>query len=173
VDDNPYLNDFYQDMQRWSFNLQIYFLNSRFSQIVKIRQSGKKIIQDRTIYEDSAIFATNLHNQGYMNDRDFANYKALYESMTSIISHPDLMVYLKADIGRLVDNIRSRGRKYEEKIRIEYLVQLQELYDNWIRSYDHGNYIVIDMNYLDFINNPDDFATIVERVDVELNGLFS
>ena len=173
VEDNPYLADFYEDMSRWSFHLQVYFLNSRFSQVAKIRESQRSTIQDRTIYEDYEIFAKNLHQSGHITDRDFNNYIELFNSMIKYVQPPDLLIYLKADIPKLVANIQKRGRSYEELIRIEYLRHLNERYDDWIGNYDDGKLLVIDVNDLDFVKNVADFASIVEKVNFEVNGLFS
>ncbi len=173
VEDNPYLADFYEDMSRWSFHLQVYFLNSRFNQVAKIRESQRSTIQDRTIYEDCEIFAKNLHQSGHITDRDFNNYIELFSSMIKHVQPPDLLIYLKADIPKLVANIQKRGRSYEELIRIEYLKHLNERYDDWIGNYDVGKLLIIDVNDLDFVKNVDDFASIVEKVNFEVNGLFS
>src|SRR6056297_1135426 len=172
ADDNPYLNDFYQDMQRWSFNLQIYFLNSRFSQIVKIRQSGKKIIQDRTIYEDAYIFAPNLHSMGLMTTRDFENYFALFNLMSSLIQAPDLLIYLRATVPALVNNIQKRGRKYENYIRLDYLKRLNERYEAWISTYDKGKLLIIDVDDNAFHENAEDLGEIISAIDAEIHGLF-
>jgi deoxyadenosine/deoxycytidine kinase len=158
VDDNPYLNDFYQDMQRWSFNLQIYFLNSRFSQIVKIRQSGKKIIQDRTIYEDAYIFAPNLHSMGLMSTRDFENYFALFN--------------LRASIPVLVDQIQQRGRKYENNIRLDYLKHLNERYEAWVETYSLGKLLIVDVDNYNFRDKPEDLSSIIDKINAEIHGLF-
>jgi deoxyadenosine/deoxycytidine kinase len=172
VDDNPYLEDFYADMKRWSFNLQIYFLNSRFRQISEIQQSQKNIIQDRTIYEDAYIFAENLHDMELMSTRDFDNYRSIFENITSFIKPPDLLVYLKASIPKLVNNIHRRGREYEIGIRLDYLSKLNEKYNKWIDGYDLGKLLVIDMDNLDFANNTEDLSTIIERIEGQINGLF-
>lgn len=173
VEDNPYLQDFYKDMSRWSFHLQVYFLNSRFNQIARIRASERGTIQDRTIYEDCYIFAANLYKSGYIVDRDYHNYLELFKSMIRHVQPPDLLIYLKADIPKLVANIEKRGRSYEELIRIEYLKNLNQHYDEWIGNYELGKLLVIDVNNLDFVKNVDDYATILEKVDFEVNGLFS
>jgi deoxyadenosine/deoxycytidine kinase len=172
VDNNPYLEDFYSDMKRWSFNLQIYFLNSRFRQIVDIQKGNKNIIQDRTIYEDAYIFAENLHDMGLMTTRDYENYRAIFENITSFIKPPDLLVYLKASVPTLVNNIQRRGREYEIGIRLDYLSKLNEKYQKWINSYKLGKLLILDKDKLDFANNTDDMATIVEKVEREINGLF-
>ena len=151
VVDNPYLDDFYNQMERWSFNLQVYFLNSRFRQVLQIRESGKDIVQDRTIYEDANIFAPNLHAMGLMNNRDFSNYKALFDLMESLVQAPDLLIYLRSDISNLVKQIHKRGREYENSISIDYLSRLNERYEAWIHNYDKGKLLVIDVDDLDFV----------------------
>jgi len=172
VDNNPYLNDFYEDMPRWSFNLQIFFLNSRYKQIIDLQKQDKPIIQDRTIYEDAEIFAPNLHAMGLMSSRDFNNYKSLYSSIISQIQPPDLMIYMKASIPTLVDNIQKRGRDYEDSIRLDYLKKLNEFYNSWINGYKMGKLLVIDCDKLNFVDNKDDLAEIYNKVQAELNGLF-
>lgn len=172
VENNPYLNDFYDDMPRWSFNLQIYFLNSRFQQIIEINDNPNTIIQDRTIYEDAEIFAPNLHKMGLMSTRDFDNYKSLYNTIISQINAPDLLIYLKASIPTLVDNIQKRGRDYEDNIRLDYLKKLNEFYDNWIDGYDQGKLLVIDCDKLNFVDKEEDLAEIYNKVQAELHGLF-
>lgn len=172
VDDNPYLNDFYEDMQRWSFNLQVYFLNSRLNQILKIRKSGKTVIQDRTIYEDAYIFAPNLHSMGLMSTRDFENYFTLFNLMTSLIQPPDLMIYLRATVPTLVSQIQKRGREYENSIRLDYLKRLNERYEAWISSYKLGKLLIIDVDNLNFTEVKEDLSTILSKIDAELHGLF-
>lgn len=172
VDTNPYLVSFYEDMQRWSFNLQIYFLNSRFRQIVDIRQKNKNVIQDRTIYEDAYIFAPNLHAMGLMSSRDFDNYRSLFELMSSFIQPPDLLIYLKASIPTLVNQIQKRGRDYENSIRIDYLGHLNERYESWISNYKVGKLLIIDVNDCNFKEKPEDLGSVIERVNAELFGLF-
>ena len=172
VDDNPYLNSFYEDMRRWSFNLQIYFLNNRFRQIVDIRKKGKNVIQDRTIYEDAYIFAPNLHAMGLMTTRDFENYFSLFELMISFIQSPDLLVYLRAEVPTLVRQIQLRGREYESGIRLDYLKSLNDRYEDWISHYDQGKLLVVDVNELDFRNKPEDLGAVIEQVDAQINGLF-
>ena len=172
VVDNPYLDDFYNQMERWSFNLQVYFLNSRFRQVLQIRESGKDIVQDRTIYEDANIFAPNLHAMGLMNNRDFSNYKALFDLMESLVQAPDLLIYLRSDISNLVKQIHKRGREYENSISIDYLSRLNERYEAWIHNYDKGKLLVIDVDDLNFVENPEDFGEIIEKIDREINGLF-
>lgn len=173
VEDNPYLKDFYEDMTRWSFHLQVYFLNSRFNQVARIRENEKGTIQDRTIYEDCHIFAANLFKSGFISERDYNNYLELFNSMVKHVQPPDLLIYLKADIPKLVANIQKRGRDYEELIRIEYLKNLNSHYEDWIGSYDLGKLLVIDVNKLDFVSNIEDQAYILEKVDLEINGLFA
>jgi deoxyadenosine/deoxycytidine kinase len=172
VDTNPYLNSFYEDMQRWSFNLQIYFLNSRFRQIIKIRESGKKVIQDRTIYEDAHIFAPNLHAMGLMTTRDFENYKSLFELMSSFIKPPDLLIYLRGEVPTLVRQIQKRGRDYEASIRLDYLNRLNERYEAWISSYNIGKLLIIDVDEKNFAENPADLEMLIEKINAELHGLF-
>ena len=171
VENNPYLNSFYEDMQRWSFNLQIYFLNSRFRQIIDIRNSGKNVIQDRTIYEDAYIFAPNLHAMNLMSTRDFENYISLFELMSKFVQPPDLLIFLKASIPTLVSQIQKRGREYEESIRLDYLKLLNERYENWINNYKLGKLLFIDADNLDF-NKPEDLSVVIEKVSAEVNGLF-
>ena len=173
VDHNPYLKDFYSDMTRWAFHLQVYFLNSRFEQIHQIRHSTKPIIQDRTIYEDAYIFAANLHKTGHMNDRDYQCYLDLFNSMTRVVQPPDLLIYLKADIPKLVSQIQKRNRDFEFNIKLDYLRTLNEHYEEWIASYDHGKLLIVDVNNLDFVENVEDFSMIVGRIELELNSLFS
>ena len=172
VDNNPYLEDFYSDMKRWSFNLQIYFLNSRFRQILDIQQSNRNIIQDRTIYEDAYIFAENLHDMGLMTTRDYENYESIFDNITEHIKAPDLLVYLKASVPTLVNNIQRRGREYEIGIRIDYLSKLNEKYDKWISNYKLGKLLVLDKDTLDFANNPEDLGNIIQAIEREINGLF-
>lgn len=164
VDNNPYLGDFYDDMKRWSFHLQIYFLNSRFRQIMEIQNCGIDIIQDRTIYEDAYIFAENLHEMGLMDARDYANYRAIFDSITSLIKPPDLLIYLKASVPTLISNIKHRGREYEAAIRLDYLAKLNEKYDTWISEYREGRLLILDKDQLDFSNNAHDLNYIIERV---------
>jgi deoxyadenosine/deoxycytidine kinase len=172
VDNNPYLEDFYSDMKRWSFNLQIYFLNSRYRQIVEIQKRGLNIIQDRTIYEDAYIFAENLHDMGLMTTRDYENYQSMFDNVIEFIKPPDLLVYLKASVPTLVNNIQRRGREYESGIRLDYLSKLNEKYDKWIKGYKLGKLLVLDKDNLDFANKTDDMATIVQLVERDINGLF-
>ncbi|WP_372640909.1 deoxynucleoside kinase [Ancylomarina sp.] len=172
VDENPYLNDFYEDMQRWSFNLQIYFLKSRFSQIMDIRKSGKNIIQDRTIYEDAQIFAPNLFDMGLMTERDFSNYCKLFKLMSSMIQAPDLLIYLRSSVPTLVNNIQKRGREYEETIRLDYLKNLNNRYENWIKSYNRGKILIVDADNIDFLKNPNDLNAIMDQVEAQIHGLF-
>ena len=172
VDDNPYLNDFYKDMQRWSFNLQIYFLNSRFGQVQEIHKGNKNVIQDRTMYEDAHIFAPNLHAMGLMSSRDFENYQSLFKLMNNFIPAPSLMIYLRSSVSNLVEQIQKRGRDYENSIRIDYLSRLNERYEAWISSYEHGHLLIIDVDGLDFQQNKEDLGYIIDKIDAEINGLF-
>ncbi len=173
VENNPYLADFYEDMKRWSFHLQVYFLNSRFNQITQIRNSGHFVIQDRTIYEDAYIFAANLYKSKLIAERDYENYLNLFHSMINYVKPPDLLIYLKADIPKLVGQIEKRGRNYENAIRIDYLKNLNAHYEDWITGYDKGKLLVVDVNNLDFLASSEDFSSIVQRVDREMYGLFA
>ncbi|MGB2312543.1 MAG: deoxynucleoside kinase [Flavobacteriaceae bacterium] len=172
VIDNPYLDDFYNHMERWSFNLQIYFLNSRFRQLDGFRNSNKNFIQDRTIYEDAHIFAPNLHAMGLMNQRDFNNYQSLFGLMESMIEGPDILIYLRSSIPNLVHKIHKRGREYENSISIEYLSRLNERYEAWISTYDKGKLLIVDVDQIDFVENKGDLGITIEKIDAELNGLF-
>lgn len=172
VDHNPYLNDFYEDMQRWSFNLQVYYLNSRFNQIQEIQKSNKHVIQDRTIYEDAFIFAPNLHSMGLMTTRDFENYFSLFNLMDSFVSSPDLLIYLRASVPTLVNQIQLRGRDYEESIRLDYLKRLNERYEAWISTYDSGKLLIIDVDNNRFPDSQEDLGKIIHMIDAEINGLF-
>ncbi len=173
VDENPYLKDFYEDMKRWAFHLQVYFLNSRFNQVKQIRAAEDTIIQDRTIYEDAYIFAANLYESGMISERDYQNYLNLFESMINFVEPPDILIYLKADVPKLVAQIQKRGRDFENLIRLEYLQNLNTYYTNWIDSYDLGKLLIVDVNHMDFVENIQDFSTIVEKIDREIHGLFS
>ncbi|OON68775.1 deoxynucleoside kinase [Hymenobacter sp. CRA2] len=175
VDDNPYLKDFYDDMPRWAFHLQVYFLNSRFRQtqrIKQLQQASKGVVQDRTIYEDAHIFAANLHESGLMDPRDFNNYRALFDSMISMVEPPDLLLYLKADLPKLIQQIEKRGRDYETHMRIEYLKNLNEHYERWISSYNSGKLLIVDVNKLDYVSHPEDLGVIIEKIQGTLFGLF-
>ncbi|MDO9039606.1 MAG: deoxynucleoside kinase [Lutibacter sp.] len=172
VEENPYLDDFYAEMERWSFNLQVYFLNSRFRQILEIRESGKNLIQDRTIYEDARIFAPNLHAMGLMTNRDYVNYESLFELMERLVSPPDLLIYLRATIPTLVGQIHKRGREYENSISIDYLSRLNERYEAWITKYTKGNLLIIDVDKLNFVDNPEDLYSVINKIDAQINGLF-
>jgi deoxyadenosine/deoxycytidine kinase len=172
VDDNPYLNDFYEDMQRWSFNLQIYFLNSRFNQILEIRKKGKTVIQDRTIYEDAYIFAPNLHSMGLMSTRDFENYFTLFNLMSSLIQPPDLLLYLRASVPTLVNQIQKRGRKYEATIRLDYLKRLNERYEAWIETYNLGKLLIIEADDHNFPEDIEDLSKVIDKINAEIHGLF-
>ena len=171
VDFNPYLADFYEDMERWSFNLQIYFLNKRFKDVVDISKTDEVIIQDRTIYEDARIFAPNLHAMGLMSTRDFENYSDLFDLMMSMVNPPDLLIYLKSSIPNLVAQIQKRGREYEKGIRIDYLTGLNERYEEWIAGYK-GNLLVVDADNVKFANRPEDFEKVTDMIDAKLFGLF-
>ena len=172
VDFNPYLSDFYEDMERWSFNLQIYFLNKRFKDVVDISRCDDVVIQDRTIYEDARIFAPNLHDMGLMSTRDFENYADLFDLMMSLVGMPDLLIYLRSSIPNLIAQIQKRGRDYEKGIRIDYLTGLNEKYENWIADYK-GNLLIVDADHIKFGDNPDDFAKVTDMVDAQLFGLFT
>ncbi len=172
VDDNPYLDDFYNDMQRWSFNLQIYFLNSRFNHILQIKKSEKTIIQDRTIYEDAYIFAPNLHSMGLMSTRDFENYFTLFNLISSLIKPPDLVLYLRASVPTLVKQIEKRGRKYEDNIRLDYLRRLNERYESWVEAYTLGKLMIIDVDHNNFIDRSEDLSQVIDKINAELHGLF-
>jgi len=179
VENNPYLASFYEDMQRWSFNLQVYFLNNRFRQVIEIRKKKKDIIQDRTIYEDAYIFAPNLHSMGLMPTRDFENYSSLFELMSQFIQFPDLLIYLRADTSTLVEQIQKRGREYENSIRIDYLQHLNERYEEWIEKYekqvekpDMGKLLIIDVNTIKFGEKAEDFGVVIDKINAELFGLF-
>lgn len=169
---NPYLSDFYNDMHRWSFNLQIYFLNSRYQQILNIRKGDKTVIQDRTIFEDAYIFAPNLHDMGLMSERDFSNYFDLFKTMSTQVAAPDLLIYLRSDIPTLVNHIHTRGRDYEGNMSLDYLKRLNTRYENWIKDYDEGKLLVIDVDNMDFKNRKEDFGQIISKIDAELFGLF-
>ena len=171
VDLNPYLEDFYADMNRWSFNLQIYFLNKRFRDVVEISKSKETIIQDRTIFEDARIFAPNLHAQGYMSDRDFANYSELFDLMMSLVGLPDLLIYIRSTIPNLIAQISKRGREFEQSIRIDYLTGLNERYEEWIANYP-GKLLIVDGDTTKFESNPQDFKKITDQIDSILYGLF-
>lgn len=172
VEQNPYIHSFYKDMQRWSFNLQIYFLNSRFRQIIDIRESGKDVIQDRTIYEDAYIFAPNLHSMNLMSTQDFENYSALFELINSFIKAPDLLIYLRSTIPNLVNQIQKRGRDYEASIRLDYLKSLNERYETWISNYKLGKLLVIDVDANNFAIDPKDLGEVIDKINAELFGLF-
>jgi deoxyadenosine/deoxycytidine kinase len=172
VDFNPYLSDFYEDMERWSFNLQIYFLNKRFKDVVEISRCDDVVIQDRTIFEDARIFAPNLHAMGLMSTRDFENYTDLFDLMMSLVSPPDLLIYLRSSIPNLISQIQKRGREYEKSIRIDYITGLNERYEDWIKDYK-GNLLIIDADNIKFGNNPEDFAKVTDMIDAQMFGLFS
>lgn len=171
VDNNPYLHSFYEDMQRWAFNLQVYFLNSRFRQVIEIRNSGKTIVQDRTIYEDAYIFAPNLHSMNLMSTRDFENYSSLFELMSKFIQPPDLLIYLRSTVPTLVNQIQKRNRDYEKSIRIDYLKHLNERYEAWISKYIIGKLLIIEVDDIE-LENPDELSFVIEKINAELHGLF-
>ncbi len=170
--DNPYLSDFYEDMKRWSFALQIFFLNSRMEQVLKVHENKQDVIQDRTIYEDAYIFAPSIASLGMMEERDFQNYLSLFEVMSGLVQPPDLLIYLRADVSTLVKNIERRGREYEKTIRLDYLKELNERYEDWIQNYTIGKLLILDINQLD-IKNPKDLNLIISKIDAELHGLFT
>ncbi len=172
TENNPYLSDFYNDMKRWSFNLQIFFLNSRYQQVLKIQQGAQTVVQDRTIYEDAFIFAPNLFEMGLMGKRDFENYFSLFQTMSSQVKAPDLLIYLRAGIPKLVQHIHARGRDYEGNMSLDYLKHLNERYENWIGGYREGKLLIIEVDELDFKNNPEDLGLIIEKVSSQLHGLF-
>ena len=173
VDDNPYINSFYEDMRRWSFNLQIYFLHTRFKQLVDLRKDGGNVIQDRTLYEDAYIFAPNLHAMGLMTTRDFENYSALFELLSSFIQPPDLLIYLRGDVPSLIRQIQKRGRDYENTIRLDYLTSLNNRYEDWIAHYDKGKLLTINIEELNFADNPEDLGRVINMIDGEFSGLFA
>lgn len=172
IDHNPYLVDFYEDMHRWSFNLQIYFLNTRLQNLLELRTGKKSVIQDRTIYEDAYIFAPNLYEMGLMTKRDFENYSNLFSTLKKLVTPPDLLIYLKASIPALVDQIQKRGREYEENIRLDYLKRLNEFYNKWIDQYNDGPLLIIDVDKNNFAEKDEDFAEVVRRIDAQMYGLF-
>ena len=172
IENNPYLNDFYQDMPRWSFNLQVYFMNTRFKKIVEIKNGVRQIIQDRTIYEDAYIFAPNLHAMGLMSTRDFENYMTLFKTMNSLIDPPDLLIYLRSSIANLVSQIEKRGREYEQNLRLDYLKRLNERYEAWITTFQDGKILIIDVDDINFEEEQEDLSSVVNKVQAELYGLF-
>lgn len=172
IDYNPYINDFYDDMFRWSFNLQIYFLNSRLRQVLDIQKGKDTVIQDRTIYEDADIFAPNLHDMGLMSTRDFQNYYEFYTTLKQLVKPPDLIIYLKGSVPALVERIQKRGRDYEENIRLDYLKKLNELYNKWAKNYKEGKLLVVDIDKTNFVENDEDFGEIINKVEGALYGLF-
>ncbi len=172
VDHNPYLADFYEDMERWSFNVQVYFLNKRFRDVVEIGRSSDVIVQDRTIYEDANIFAPNLHDMGLMSSRDFENYSDLFSLMISLVKAPDLLIYLRSSVPNVVGKIQKRGREYESRIRIDYLNGLNERYEKWISGYKDGKLLILDVDRLNFEEEPADFSTVCDLITAQLHGLF-
>lgn len=173
TDTNPYINSFYEDMRRWSFNLQIYFLHTRFKQLVDIRKTGANIVQDRTLYEDAYIFAPNLHAMGLMNTRDFENYTQMFELVSSFIQPPDLLIYLRGDVPSLIRQIQKRGREFENAIRLDYLTSLNQRYENWISEYDKGKMLIVNIEELNFADNPEDLGVVINKIDAEFNNLFN
>ena len=171
VEHNPYLDSFYEDMQRWSFNIQIFFLNSRFRQVIDIRNSGKDVVQDRTIYEDAMIFAPNLYSMGLMESRDYENYRSLFELMSKFLQPPDLLIYLRASVPTLIRQIAKRNRDFEQSIRLDYLSNLNDRYEEWINGYKEGKLLIIESDNLE-LDNPEDLGIIVEKIEAKLNGLF-
>jgi deoxyadenosine/deoxycytidine kinase len=172
VENNPYLADFYNDMQRWSFNLQVYFLKERFKGIVDIQRASSNVIQDRTIYEDARIFAPNLHSMGLMSTRDFENYNSLFNLMLSLVKGPDLLIYLRSSIPNLVSQIHKRGRDYESGIRIDYLSGLNERYEKWVSEYKDGKILIVDVDIIKYEDRQEDLSLVIDRVDAQLHGLF-
>lgn len=172
VDYNPYLSDFYNDMERWSFNIQIYFLNKRFLDVVEINKHEDIVIQDRSIYEDACIFAPNLHDMGLMSTRDYENYASLFSLMASLVKAPDLLIYLRSSIPHLVGNIQKRGREYENSIRLDYLKGLNSLYEKWVDNYKDGKLLIIDVDKLNFEEKAEDFSLICDKIEAQLNGIF-
>ena len=170
--DNPYLNDFYEDMQRWSFNLQIYFLQNRYNNVMRYRESGKNVIMDRTIYEDAYIFAPNLHSMNLMSKRDFDNYIQLFDLTNSLVKAPDLLIYLRSSVPNLVDNIQKRGREYETSIRLDYLNRLNKRYEAWISEYNEGKLLIIDVDNNHFPTDKEDLGEVISKIDAQINGLF-
>ena len=173
TDNNPYISSFYEDMRRWAFNLQIYFLHTRFKQLVDIRKQSANVIQDRTLYEDAYIFAPNLHAMGLLNTRDLENYNQMFELLASFIQPPDLLIYLKGDVPDLIRQIQKRGREYENAIRLDYLTSLNQRYENWIENYTQSKLLVIDINQVNFADNPEDLGLVINQIDAEFNSLFT
>jgi deoxyadenosine/deoxycytidine kinase len=171
VEDNPYISDFYEDMQRWAFNLQIYFLNSRYNSLVQMQKGKKSIVQDRTIYEDAHIFAPNLHSMGLLSTRDYETYQKMFDSLSNTVKPPDLLVYLRASIPTLVNQIQKRGREYEDSIRLDYLRRLNERYEAWVSTYKN-RMLIIDVDNLNFEDKPEDLGFVINKIETELNGLF-
>ena len=172
TENNPYLHSFYEDMRRWSFNLQIYFLHTRFKQVLEIQREAKNVIQDRTLYEDAYIFAPTLHEMGLMNTRDFENYISIFELLSSFVKLPDLLIYLRGSVPTLVKQIQKRGREFENTIRLDYLSSLNQRYEDWIDKYDNGKLLVIDIEELNFADNPSDLGIVIDKINAEINGLF-
>ncbi|HOT14477.1 MAG TPA: deoxynucleoside kinase [Bacteroidales bacterium] len=172
IDHNPYLTDFYEDMQRWSFNLQVYFLKTRFEQLITLQKKKETVVQDRTIYEDAHIFAPNLYAMGLMSSRDFETYKSLFDIMSALITPPQLLIYLRASIPVLVQQIQKRGRDFESSIRLDYLQRLNERYEAWIENYNLGKVLIIDVDNYNFVDNPEHLSYVLDKINIQLNGLF-
>jgi deoxyadenosine/deoxycytidine kinase len=172
IDHNPYLTDFYDDMQRWSFNLQVYFLKTRFEQLINLQKKKETVVQDRTIYEDAHIFAPNLYTMGLMSSRDFETYKSLFDIMSALITPPQLLIYLRASIPVLVQQIQKRGREFENSIRLDYLQRLNERYEAWIENYSLGKVLIIDVDNNNFVDNPEHLSYVLDKINIQLNGLF-
>ena len=172
TEENPYLASFYEDMRRWSFNLQIYFLHSRFKQLLDNKRSSRNIVQDRTLYEDAYIFAPNLHAMGLLNSRDYENYLALFELLVSFVQPPDLLIYLRGEVPSLIRQIQRRGRDYESSIRLDYLTSLNQRYEEWVENYDKGKVLIVNIDELNFADHPEDLGTVINMIDAEFNGLF-
>lgn len=171
VDNNPYLADFYKDMKRWAFNLEVFFLHSRFQQVQNLNGEGESIVQDRTIFEGSEIFAKNLYTSGNMSENDYQTYRTLFESMIKYVKVPDLLIYLRSSIPNLVENIQNRGRSYENTIPVEYLEQLNEHYEDWIGNYNRGKLLIVDVDHVDHLDNPEDFKRLIDKIDAQLKEL--
>lgn len=172
VDNNPYLADYYADMQRWSFNTQIFFLAKRFKEVIEIAKAQEPVVQDRSIFEDARIFAPHLHATGLLSDRDYATYRELFDTMTAVTRLPDLMIYIRSSLPHLVDHIHRRGRGYEQTMSLDYLAGLNTRYEEWIAEYD-GNLVIIDGDNCDFEHNPEDFLRVTDDIDAHLFGLFA
>lgn len=172
VDYNPYLEDYYKDIHRWSFNLEVYFLKERFKDLLNIAKTDKTVVQDRSIFEGVYVFCATNYQMGHMNERDYETFMELFEQMTDIVGYPDLMIYLRASVPHLVKNIQKRGRDYEQTMPLEYLSNLNERYEDFIFNKYKGKLLVINANDMDFQHNPKDFASIIDKIDRKLFGLF-